>query len=875
MLTPMSERDVPRLAETKRARHGRWPFRALLVGLVASATLGALAGYFMRFDLPDVRALEDYNPPQMTRVVAADGAMLETFAEQRRILIEYRDIPQVFLQALIASEDANFYRHTGIDLKGVLRAAWRDLRSLRLAQGASTLTQQLARNLFLKPDKTIRRKVQEALLALEIERQYTKQEILGFYCNQIYMGHGRYGLEAASRFYFGVPARELQLVEAATLAGLIQRPEGLTPLRHPERAFRRRNYVLRRMVEIGVLNAEAAAPLREQPIELVARKRLDLAPHFVEEVRRWLQKEYRSANLYQAGYTVHTTLDPQLQGFANEAMDRGLRELDRRQGWRGVAAHVPPEEDPATWTPPEGWDEAPAVGLVHEGVVVSVTQDEASVRVGPYRGSLGAEQVKWTDETDLAKLLQVGDRIQVRLQGLAADGAAEFTLEQEPQVEAALVALDPSTGEVKALVGGFDYERSEFNRAVQARRQTGSAFKPFVYAAALVSGLTLADTLLDEPTVFLDRRAPDPYQPENYSNKYYETVTLRTALEKSANISTVKLLNRIGYDVIIDTARRLGIRSELRPYASIALGSFETTLMELTSAYSTFAHQGVRVEPHLVTEVLDSNGDLVERIEPEVSEGISPQIAYLMNRLLSGVITDGTGRGAASLGRNLAGKTGTTDDSTDAWFIGYSPDLAVGVWVGFDDPASLGRRETGARAALPIWRAFMEQALDALPEREFPMPPGLSVVSVDRRTGLRVNPKAYCRQVISEVFVAGTEPTQLCTVYEHQRIRLPYAFQRYSLNASGALVVPADELDALLVEEPTARVTDRGRRLEAERRNGDRVETVSIALEIVAPTQVDASPGRRRPMLPYDTTGWVGTDGRPARVVNLDPGRSR
>jgi len=389
-----------------------------------------------------------------------------------------------------------------------------------------------------------------------------------------------------------------------------------------------------------------------------------------------------------------------------------------------------------------------------------------------------------------------------------------------------------------------------------------------------VSGLTLADRLLDEPTVFLDRRAPDPYQPENYTNRYYDTITLRTALEKSANISTVKLLNEIGYDPIIDTARRLGIRSDLRPYASIALGSFETTLLELTSAYGTFANQGVQVQPHLVTELFNNDGGLVERVEPEISEAVSPQIAYLMNRLLSGVITDGTGRGAASLGHHLAGKTGTTDNNTDAWFIGYSPELALGVWVGFDEPASLGKRETGARAALPIWRAFMEKALAASPEMDFPMPQRLAVVSVDRRTGLRANPKAYCRHVMPEVFVAGTEPTRLCSVYEHQRLRLPYPFQRYPLDENGALVIPADELDALLIEEPTARVVDRGRRLEAERRENGRTEMVSISLYVAEPTEV-ASPSTRRPrpMLPYDTTSWIGTDGRQARVVQLDPGR--
>jgi penicillin-binding protein 1A len=870
----MSRRESSRESADRQPFHRRWPFRFIAVATVLAAILGAAGGYFMRFDLPDVRALEDYDPPQMTQVVAADGSTLDTFADQRRILIEYRDIPAVFRDALVAAEDAGFYRHTGIDLKGIVRAAWRDLRSLRLAQGASTLTQQLARNLFLKRDKTIRRKLQEALLALEIERQYTKQEILAFYCNQIYMGHGRYGLEAASRFYFGTPARELDLAEAATLAGLIQRPEGLTPLRHPERAFNRRNYVLRRMVAIGAIDEKQAAEVRARPIELSERKRKVLAPYFVEEVRRWLQVRHGSSNLYREGFTVRTTLDPRMQQIANAAVERGVRELDRRQGWRGVTVRVPPGEDPGIWTPVEGWNPEPEVGRVTDGIVVALDDGRAVVRVGEYEGVLGPKEIKWTGESDPQAILAVGDVIKVRLKAIEDDEAAVLELDQEPRVEAALVAVDPSTGEVKALVGGIDFERSEFDRAMQARRQTGSAFKPFVYAAALASGMTLADLLLDEPTVFLDPRTADPYQPENYNNRYYETVSLRTALEKSANVSTVKLLNEIGYPAIIDTARRLGISSQLRPYASIALGSFETTLMELTSAYGSFANQGVLVAPHLVSEVYDGDDALVERVEPRVTEAVSPQIAYLMNRLLSGVITDGTGRGAASLGHNLAGKTGTTDNNTDAWFIGYAPGLTLGVWVGFDEPASLGKLETGARAALPIWRAFMEDALSDLPVLEFPMPEGLTVVSIDRRTGLRANPKAYCRHVIAEAFVTGSEPTALCSVYEHQRLRLPYPFQRYPLDENGNLVIPANELDELVAQEEGVRVLDRGRRLEADRVDANRVETVAIGLEIVAPEEPDETATQRtRLLLPFDTTGWVGTDGRQARVERLEPGR--
>jgi penicillin-binding protein 1A len=414
------------------------------------------------------------------------------------------------------------------------------------------------------------------------------------------------------------------------------------------------------------------------------------------------------------------------------------------------------------------------------------------------------------------------------------------------------------------LVGGYDFERSEYDRAMQARRQTGSAFKPLVYAAALSHGKTLADTLLDEPTVFLDPRNPSPYQPENYSRKYYETVTLRTAIEKSANIATVKLLNEIGYDAVIETARRLGISTDLQPYPSLALGSFEITLLELTSAYGTFANQGVLVEPHLVREVRNRDGALVAAVEPDVRDSVRPEIAYLMNRVLAGVMTDGTGQAAAGLGRNVAGKTGTTDENTDAWFVGYAPNLAVGVWVGFDEPRSLGKRETGAVAALPIWKAFMEEALRALPEQEFARPEGITVVAIDRHTGLKANLDADCSDVIGEVFVEGSEPTRYCSHQEHVKLRLPYSFQGYPLSERGELMIPAPDLGRLLENELDVFVIDGGAKLEAYSPEG----IFSLPLRIIDGGASQPSPpwlARR-----FDVTEWKGVDGHPARVVWLD-----
>lgn len=841
----------------------RWPLVLLASLVLLAAAAGAALGYFMRFDMPDVQALEDYEPPEMTHVFAADGTLVGTFHEQRRILVDYEDVPEVFRQALLASEDASFYRHTGLDFRGIMRAAWRDLRSLRAAEGASTLTQQLARNLFLNPQKTLRRKAEEAVLALEIERQYTKQEILRFYCNQIYTGHGRYGVEAASRFYFGVPAIEMSLNQAATLAGVIQRPESLSPIRHPERALARRDYVLRRMVETGALTAEQAEFERGQPLQLAeSHGRGEVAPYFVEEVRRWLQSSYGDDSPYTAGFEVRSTLDPALQEIAERAVEHGLRQLDKRQGWRGVAGHVAEGEDPDEWQSPD-WSGGIASGEIYDAVVVALDSNTARLRVGPHRGTLGADEIGWTGRKSPAKLMQPGDVVRVRLRSFDDDGQARLELEQEPEVEAAFIALDPRSGGVRALVGGRDFGASEFDRATQARRQTGSAFKPFVYAAALSAGLTLADTLLDEPTVFLDPRNPVPYAPENYSNEYYGTITLRTALERSANIATVKLLDRIGYDAVISTAHSLGIRSELKPYPSLALGAFETTLLELTAAYGAFSNGGVWVQPHLIEEVREDDGRVLQRTEPDVREAVGPEIAYLMNRLLAGVITDGTGRSAASLNLPLAGKTGTTDDNTDAWFIGYAPGLAVGVWVGFDERRSLGKRETGAQAALPIWREFMK---NAAPDEDRPQPPdGVRLVAIDRRSGMRANPRAYCNPVITEAFLAGTEPTETCSVYEHQRLRLPYPFQRYALDENGSLVVPVTDLEALLREETAVRLAEGGRRLEAYLPG----EVVSIGLHIVG--DLDANPAAARDLLaPFDVSSWVGKDGRPAQVMWID-----
>jgi penicillin-binding protein 1A len=846
----------PTMSKTQR--------RTLILGaLLLPAALGGLAlGHGLKLDLPDVEALDRYTPPLNTRVLAADGATIGSFGEQRRTLLAQKDIPKVFLQALVAVEDSNFYEHGGIDFKGIARAAWHDLTTMSFEQGASTLTQQLSRNLFLKPDKTPRRKVQEMLLAMEIEQRYSKDEILRMYCNQVYMGHGHYGLEAAAQFYFGKHAPELDLAESALLAGLIQRPEGLSPFRNPEAAVRRRAHVLERMVAEGDVTAAQADEAKRTPLVLSPRHdATDIAPYFVEEVRRALQAKYGEEGVYQGGLEVRTGIDVALQRIANRAVDQGLRQLDKRQGWRGRIGKVAAGQAFESFTSPS-WREGVVESGTYDGVVLDTARGRARIRVGPLVGTLDAQGVAWTGRNDPAALVRRGDIVQVRVVSAKIADHAVFALEQEPKVEGALVALDPRTGAVRALVGGFDFRRSEFDRSMQARRQAGSSFKPFVYAAALQRGMTASDRVLDAPTVFVEPGTFSLYQPENYGTKYYGLLTLREALEKSANISAVKVLDRAGFPPVIALARELGLTTDLQPFPSLALGAFEVSLFEMTSAYGSFANQGVRVAPYLVEAVRSREGAVLEEAKPSAREVLSPQIAALMNALLEGVITDGTGAAAASLGRPLAGKTGTTDDCTDAWFIGYTPDLVVGVWVGFDTKKSLGSRETGAQAALPIWMTFMQDALRDQAPVPFPDVPDIVHETVDRATGLRAVETAGCVELIHEAFLTGTEPTGECSAAEHARLRLPWTLARYELDDQGELVVPSDDLTALLATEPLLTVDAPRKMLSVASPDG----AVTMRLHVV-PGGTARMPAALQGSV--DPAPLIGKDGRPAEIVLL------
>jgi penicillin-binding protein 1A len=851
--------------------------RLILVALLVLAiATGSLGGYLLTFDIPEVTRLEDWRPPVVTVLYAADGSPSYQFGGEKRILVDFAQIPPSFIQAVIATEDSRFYHHFGVDPVGTSRALLKDLIHMKKKEGGSTLTQQLAKMLFLKPDKTFRRKIQEAILAMQIEKTYTKNEILVFYCNQIYLGHGRYGVETASRFYFGKGAREMTLAESALLAGLVQRPEAYSPLRSRARSLSRRNFVLQRMEQEGYITAAQMNEAKAQSL-LALPQRGDnyFAPYFVEEVRRYLDRVYGEMTLYQEGLEVYTTLDPALQKAATEAIQRGLRAVDKRQGFRPIRENILKQKTGTleSYRHPE-WTRVPQIGDVRTGLVIQVDRKTATIRLGDYLATVGPDAIRWTHALAPSSLLHVGDLALFSVVNVdTANHRLEVTLDQEPLVEGALVALEPATGEVKALVGGYDFERSEFDRALQSYRQPGSAFKPFVYLAALDSGYTLADTLFDEPTVFLDNRTNVEYQPENYTREYYGTLTLRTALEESRNIVSVKLLNQVGYRRAIDMAAKMGIRSHLSPYPSLALGASEVSLWDMVSAYSVLANQGIRVEPHLIRRVIDREGKLREETHPEVREVLREDIAYLMAYALQGVTETGTGSAARVLKRPIAGKTGTTDDLADAWFVGFTPSLVVGVWVGFDQKKSLGVDETGAHVALPIWIDFLQNALKGRPPEKFPRPANISFVPVDRRTGLKAAVDTHCQPIILEAFLRGTEPTATCSEAEHYRIGLPYYLQRYHFNRQQELEIDGAGLRRLL-DQGMGQLTlgEDGRSLLLREEGGERAIPLDIGRadrrETLRALEEDgAQPPEGVLAAPPGPPRQVGTDGREATLI--------
>jgi len=704
---------------------GRRKFaRRLVFGLLIffSAAIGALGGLLLVYstDLPEVEQLEHYRPISSTELYDIHGNTIGSFALQRRVVASYNGFPKVLVDALVSIEDKDFYRHWGINVWRIAGAAFHDIESGGKIQGASTLTMQLARNLFLSPDRSFHRKIQEALLAIQIERRFTKQQILTLYANQIYLGHGVYGFEAASEYYFSKPARQLTLPQAALIAGLPKSPVYYSPIIHPDRALHRRNLVIDAMLEDGKITVAAASDARQAPLGLrLAHDPNSLAPYFVEEVRQYLENKYGADEVHAGGLRVYTSLDIDWQAAANRAVLDGLAAYERRHGWRGRRENILSEGQTLAGYEHPDWDEQLADGSYCHALVTEVTPKSAAVKVGNYAATLTAAEAAWT-KIPLARLLAPGDVIYVKVLSLEAGGKAKVSLEPDSGVEGALVAIDNTTGDIRAMVGGRDFNLSKFNRATQAERQVGSSFKPYVYTAAIDEGATPDDTVVDAPTIF--QTASGPYFPHNYDEKYEGTITLRRALAQSRNIPALKLADKLGISTVEAYARKFGIASPLPPYLPVALGAAEMTLVEQTSAYSVFPDDGVRLVPRLVTRVEDYDGRVLEKDYPQVKDVIRSRTARIMTSMLQAVVEHGTGVAAAPLKLPLGGKTGTTNDFTDAWFVGFSPAMTAGVWMGYDEKKSLGPKETGSRAALPIWIQFVSAVLAGKDPGQFQPP---------------------------------------------------------------------------------------------------------------------------------------------------------
>jgi penicillin-binding protein 1A len=697
---------------------GRLAFGFLLL---CSIAFGASAGLLFVYssDLPEIRALEDYRPDTVTELYADDGQSIGTFALQRRILLTYEQIPKVLKDAIIATEDQHFEEHWGVDFTRVVGAAWRDIARRRIAEGASTITMQLAGGLFLdRSNRSFHRKTQEALLALQIERHYTKQQIFTMYCNQIYLGHGNYGFEAASEFYFGKPVGKLTLPEAALLAGIVRGPT-YSPILHPQRARARRNLVLSLMArEHKITSAEAEAGAATQVALHLSTPRNDLAPYFVEDIRQYLEKTYGTAAVHEQGLRVYTTLNVAMQRAADQAVLDGLHDYDRRHGWRGGLQNILQQGAKLDTYDSDDWHGAIEKGGYVTGLVRSVESTSATVRIGPYIAMVSPTSFAWTGRHSPEDLFKPGDLALFKILDIAGS-TVKVELEQQLTAQGAFLAIDNSTGEIKAMVGGSSFEESKFNRATQALRQTGSSFKVYVYATAIEEGASPFDTIVDAPVTF--RSGGQEYSPKNYDEKFEGKITLRRALADSRNVPAVRLLDQVGVQRVIDMARRFGITSPLPPYLPLALGAADLTLMEHVSAFTVFPDDGIHIEPHTIRRVTTYDGALLEEAKPHVSDVIPPDVARTMTAMLEEVVQFGTGVRAKELARPSAGKTGTTNDFTDAWYIGFTPSLTAGVWVGNDDKRiSLGKKETGARAALPIWLQFMKEAMQGKPVEDFP-----------------------------------------------------------------------------------------------------------------------------------------------------------
>ncbi|MGW8312646.1 MAG: penicillin-binding protein 1A, partial [Desulfuromonadales bacterium] len=766
-----------------------------IVALLFAVIIPVGAYFYISKSLPHVDTLADYKPPIITRVFSDEGAVIAELFEERRIVVPVSRMPQQLIQAFVAAEDSNFFNHKGIDIVSIVRAAVKNIEAGGIVQGGSTITQQVAKSLLLTPERKFKRKFKEAILAYRMEKRLSKEEILYLYLNQIFLGHGAYGVQAAAENYFDKDVENLTLAESSMLAGLPKAPSRYSPYTHFDRAKERQEYVLGRMVNEGFISQEEADQAKAQ--ELVIRPRINQhindAAYFTEQVRRYLEETYGDELLYRGGLEVHTSMNLKMQLEAQAAVQANLRDYDKRHGYRGPLSVLSAEES-AEFLDQQVESFArnlPQVGDLVEAVISGADSKNLHLQIADQEGRIPLDSAKWAGPPQLVKRgsepsgnatarathLPIGAKVQARIVKMPEKGPWQLALEQEPEVQGALLAMDPHTGQIKVMVGGYDFRTSQFNRVLQARRLPGSAMKPVIYAAALDKGYTPATVILDTPLIFKERLETGEikeWKPKNYSQRFYGPVPLRTALAKSYNVITIKILEDIGVRYAANYARKLGIESHLDEDLTLALGSSALTPMELARSYAVLANGGVRVVPTYINKVLDRDGKVLESNDPadfpagaqagqkligqSRSRVISAETAYLTTNLMESVVQNGTGWRAKSLKRPVAGKTGTTNDLKDAWFIGFTPQLLAVTWVGFDHERPLGKQETGSHAAAPAWVAFMEKATEDMPVEQFPVPDSIEFRPIDPLTGLLAPEDSP--DIMIEAFAPNTAPVR-------------------------------------------------------------------------------------------------------------------